>query len=197
MSHSFTLSGLVSRIIGCPIIAPRGLHDPAWTAVRHVPTRVAAFSCGRLGIGLNQSGVHDNAGMNPGLAQTNEATHAVRRDYEKRVELSTELIRRTRSFVTYAWLNASLRAHSMKTDSDSDHSPSEDEKKVGVEAGAFESLATHQLPPDPDEGLSDAQKAAIVSSSPYYHTLSSRLARTRDSSSSSTSDSFPGSVCSI
>ena len=55
----------------------------------------------------------------------------------------------------------------MKTDSDSDHSPSDDEKKVGVEAGARESLATHQLPPDPDHGLSDDEKAAIVSSSAF------------------------------
>ena len=58
----------------------------------------------------------------------------------------------------YSWMP------DMKTsDSDSGHTPSDDEKKVGVEPGAFESLATHQLPPDPDEGLSDHEKANIVS----------------------------------
>lgn len=52
----------------------------------------------------------------------------------------------------------------MKTsDSDSLHTPIEDEKKIGVGSGEFESLATHQLPPDPDAGLSDAEKAKIVS----------------------------------
>lgn len=76
----------------------------------------------------------------------------------------------------------------MKTDSDSgDHSPSDD-KRTGLEAGAFEGLAIHQLPPDPDQGLSDAEKAAIVSSSTSYNALSSRLSRTGDSCSSSTSD---------
>ena len=49
----------------------------------------------------------------------------------------------------------------MKT-SDSDSIPSDDEKKVGVEPGAFETAATHELPSDPDEGLSDAEKANIV-----------------------------------
>ena len=82
----------------------------------------------------------------------------------------------------------------MKTDSDSDHSPSDDEKKVGVEPGAFESLATPQLPSDPDQGLSDAEKAAIVSSSASYSGPSSCLARIGDSSSSLTSDLSPGYV---
>lgn len=82
----------------------------------------------------------------------------------------------------------------MKTDSDSDHSPSDDEKKVGVEQGAFESLATPQLPPDPDQGLSDVEKAAVVRSSASYYVPSSPLARTGDSSSSLTSDLSPGYV---
>ena len=52
----------------------------------------------------------------------------------------------------------------MKTsDSDSLHTPIDDEKKIGAGSGEFKSLATHQLPPDPDAGLSDAEKAKIVS----------------------------------
>lgn len=48
-------------------------------------------------------------------------------------------------------------------DSDSTHSPLEDkEKVVGVEQGGFETIAHGQLPPDPDEGLSDVEKAHIV-----------------------------------
>ena len=40
---------------------------------------------------------------------------------------------------------------------DSDSAPSDDEKVTGVEAGQFESL-----PPDPDAGLCEAEKKAIV-----------------------------------
>ena len=47
---------------------------------------------------------------------------------------------------------------------DSDSTPSDDEKKVtGVEQGQFETLGRGELPPDPDAGLSEAEKAAIVS----------------------------------
>ncbi len=45
---------------------------------------------------------------------------------------------------------------------DSDHSPSNE--KIAVEAGAFETLGRSELPPDPDAHLSEAEKAAIVSS---------------------------------
>lgn len=45
---------------------------------------------------------------------------------------------------------------------DSDHSPSN--QKIAVEAGAFETLGRSELPPDPDAHLSEAEKAAIVSS---------------------------------
>ncbi|KAL8959417.1 MAG: hypothetical protein Q9193_003714, partial [Seirophora villosa] len=53
-----------------------------------------------------------------------------------------------------------------KPDSDSGGSPSDDEKKLGldrpgVEAGAFESRAHGQLPPDPDAGLSAEERAKI------------------------------------
>ncbi len=49
-------------------------------------------------------------------------------------------------------------------DSDSGHSPSDDEKRVtGVEAGGFENIGHDELPPDPDAGFSEAEKAAIVS----------------------------------
>lgn len=48
-------------------------------------------------------------------------------------------------------------------DSDSGRYPSDDEKRVtGVEAGGFENLGHGELPPDPDAGLSEAEKAAIV-----------------------------------
>lgn len=47
-------------------------------------------------------------------------------------------------------------------DSDSGHSPIDDEKRVGVAPGGFEELGRHELPPDPDGHLSDAERAAIV-----------------------------------
>lgn len=47
-------------------------------------------------------------------------------------------------------------------DSDSGHSPSDDEKRIGVAPGGFEELGRHQLPPDPDGHLSDAERAHIV-----------------------------------
>ena len=43
----------------------------------------------------------------------------------------------------------------------SNHSPS-NEKIATVEEGGFESLGRHELPPDPDAHLSEAEKAAIV-----------------------------------
>ena len=45
---------------------------------------------------------------------------------------------------------------------DSDSVPSDDDKVTGVEAGPFESLGHGELPPDPDAGLSEAEKKAIV-----------------------------------
>lgn len=49
-------------------------------------------------------------------------------------------------------------------DSDSGNFPSDDEKKVtGVETGGFENLGHGELPPDPDAGMNDAERAAIVS----------------------------------
>ena len=51
-----------------------------------------------------------------------------------------------------------------KRDSDSGHSPSGDEKNVGVEAGDFEALGHGELPPDPDADLSAEEKANIVHS---------------------------------
>ncbi|KAL0254687.1 hypothetical protein SLS55_009209 [Diplodia seriata] len=43
--------------------------------------------------------------------------------------------------------------------------PSDDEKKLGVEPGEFEpaTVAVDGLPPDPDAGLSDEERAAILS----------------------------------
>ena len=47
---------------------------------------------------------------------------------------------------------------------DSDSVPSDDEKRVtGVQQGQFETLGHGELPPDTDAGLSEAEKAAIVS----------------------------------
>ncbi|KAI4141577.1 MAG: hypothetical protein L6R39_005277 [Caloplaca ligustica] len=48
-----------------------------------------------------------------------------------------------------------------KRDSDSGGSPSDDEKKVGVEAGGFETLGHGELPPDPDASLSEEERAKI------------------------------------
>ncbi len=52
------------------------------------------------------------------------------------------------------------------SDSDSGRSPSDDEKHVGVEAGAFESAGKRDLPPDPDAGLSEEERAKIVRNDP-------------------------------
>ncbi len=53
---------------------------------------------------------------------------------------------------------------SLQKHHDSDSAPSDDEKKVtGVGQGQFETLGHGELPPDPDAGLSEAEKAAIVS----------------------------------
>ena len=82
----------------------------------------------------------------------------------------------------------------MKTDSNSDHSPSDDEKKVGVKPGAFENLGTHELPPDPDEGLNDAEKAKIVSFAAQLSDSSLWFPRTESSCSSLTFVLSPGSV---
>ena len=51
-----------------------------------------------------------------------------------------------------------------RVDSDSGHSPSDDEKRVGVKHGDFETLGHGQLPPDPDAHLSPEERAAIVCS---------------------------------
>ena len=56
----------------------------------------------------------------------------------------------------------------LRRDSDSDRSPSDNEKVVGVEPGAFETATASHLPPDPDEGLTDAEKARIVSCPTLY-----------------------------
>ena len=52
--------------------------------------------------------------------------------------------------------------HSVEhVDSDSGHTPSDDEKKMDViEEAAYKH---GDLPPDPDAGLSEAEKARIVS----------------------------------
>lgn len=53
---------------------------------------------------------------------------------------------------------------SLQKHHDSDSTPSDDEKKItGVGEGDFETLGHGELPPDPDAGLSAAEKAAIVS----------------------------------
>ena len=44
----------------------------------------------------------------------------------------------------------------------SNHSPANE--KMAAEEGALEALGLHQLPPDPDAHLSEAERAAIVSS---------------------------------
>ncbi len=49
-----------------------------------------------------------------------------------------------------------------KRDSDSAHSPSDDEKRIGVNPGEFEALGHGDLPPNPDADLSEAERALIV-----------------------------------
>ncbi|MCJ1340943.1 hypothetical protein MMC09_006239 [Bachmanniomyces sp. S44760] len=46
-------------------------------------------------------------------------------------------------------------------DSDSGHSPSYNEKEVGVKPGEFESAGYMEIPPDPDAHLSEAERAHI------------------------------------
>ncbi|KAL8912976.1 MAG: hypothetical protein Q9172_007383 [Xanthocarpia lactea] len=48
-----------------------------------------------------------------------------------------------------------------KRDSDSAHSPSDDEKKIGVGPGEFQALGHGDLPPNPDADLSEAERALI------------------------------------
>ena len=57
-----------------------------------------------------------------------------------------------------------MTTHPENNDSDSGHSPSYDEKKVGVQQGEIETLGHGQLPPDPDAHLSPEERAAIVCS---------------------------------
>ena len=50
-------------------------------------------------------------------------------------------------------------------DSDSGHTPSDDEKKIGMEADHadhVENIGRGPLPPDPDAGYSEEEKARIV-----------------------------------
>ena len=62
---------------------------------------------------------------------------------------------------------------SLQKHHDSDSTPSDDEKKIaGVGQGQFETLGHGELPPDPDAGLSEAEKAAIVS------TITPKMAKT-------------------
>ena len=56
-----------------------------------------------------------------------------------------------------------MKLSSEKNDSDSNQSPIDDKEKiVGVEQGGFETLGHGELPPDPDAGLSEEEKAHIV-----------------------------------
>lgn len=49
-----------------------------------------------------------------------------------------------------------------RRDSDSPHSPSDDEKKVGADPASLEKHAYGELPLDPDESLSEDEKAKVV-----------------------------------
>ena len=57
-----------------------------------------------------------------------------------------------------------MATSSDRVDSDSGHSPSDDEKKFGLSQGGFETPGHGQLPPDPDAHLSPEERAAIVCS---------------------------------
>ena len=70
-----------------------------------------------------------------------------------------------------------------KDSSDSGHSPSDDEKKVGLEPeAAREAKGYGQLPPDPDANLGEEEKAKIVRIAGffmlfYHHPLRRRKKR--------------------
>lgn len=49
-----------------------------------------------------------------------------------------------------------------KTDSDSGHSPLDDEKNISARPVEFQALSDADLPPDPDADLSAEEKARIV-----------------------------------
>jgi len=73
---------------------------------------------------------------------------------------------------------------------DKHHDSSDDEKRVtGVEAGAFETLGHGELPPDPDAGLTEPERAAIVCTihKEAWSALTNHIHRTESSSGSSTS----------
>ena len=55
-----------------------------------------------------------------------------------------------------------LEKRDEKRDSDSAHSPSDDEKRIGVSPGEFQALGHGDLPPNPDADLSEAERALIV-----------------------------------
>lgn len=79
-------------------------------------------------------------------------------------------------------------------DSDSAHSPSDDEKKIGLTQGEFHTLGHGQLPPDPDAHLSLEERAAIVrcdcpdlSTLPFHFLAKISSIRTANFSGKSTS----------
>lgn len=47
-------------------------------------------------------------------------------------------------------------------DSDSGRTPLDDDKSIGATARELETIGRNQLPPDPDAGLSEEEKARIV-----------------------------------
>jgi len=56
-----------------------------------------------------------------------------------------------------------MKLSTEQNDSDTSHSPVDDKGGVvGVEEGGFETLGHGQLPPDPDAGLSEEERARIV-----------------------------------
>ena len=56
-------------------------------------------------------------------------------------------------------------------DSDSGHSPTDDEKKIGVATAGYAVTGPEQLPPDPDAGLSEEERKAIVRFAYHDHAL--------------------------
>ena len=55
-----------------------------------------------------------------------------------------------------------MEPNAQVSDSDSGSPPSDGEKKVALDATELDNLARRSSSPDPDEGLSDAEKARIV-----------------------------------
>lgn len=176
-----------------PRFGPSSAFRPN-TCLMQVPAGQANWKCGVKRCVRERGGEHDMTGRK--LSDRRNGGEMAS------FQLAFHLAATTISSCPIAFACAAIRASPMEKptalqrDSDSDRSPSDNEKVVGVEPGAFESATASHLPPDPDEGLTDAEKAKIVSRSPYTKFGDSGFGRTEHCYGSSTSASSPGSASS-